>query len=326
MQTIELPGSGRRTTRLGFGCSSIMGGMGRKQSLHTLEWAFDAGIRHFDVAPMYGFGAAEACLGEFLRRHAGDVTVTTKFGIPPAKNTGFMNMARTLARPLIKAVPALKARAQRAASSVAATPAQRDLSAAAAERSLKNSLRQLCVDRVDVFLLHDATLDEVRNAELLNFLEKAKQDGSVGCFGIGTDRKHAADIVKEAPQFAGVVQQEWSVFDPVPTGEAFHIHHRSLAHNRTRLQMFFESRQDVAAQWSLAVDADLKQPEVLTELMMRAALLNNQGGIVLFSSKDRAHIRANALLSEPSPADAKADLLYRLVQRETDNIPQRNTA
>ena len=60
-----------------------MGSISRRESLRLLEAAFDAGIRHFDVAPMYGYGEAEGCLGEFLQRHRADVTVTTKYGIPP---------------------------------------------------------------------------------------------------------------------------------------------------------------------------------------------------------------------------------------------------
>ena len=88
MERIDLATTGRTTTRLGYGCSSLMGALGRKESLGLLEAAFDAGVRHFDVAPLYGFGQAESCVGEFLSRHKAEVTVTTKYGIPPAKNPG----------------------------------------------------------------------------------------------------------------------------------------------------------------------------------------------------------------------------------------------
>lgn len=320
MQTIELAGAGRRTTRLGFGCSSIMGGMGRTQSLEVLEWAFDAGVRHYDVAPMYGFGAAEGCLGEFLQRHRGEVTVTTKFGIPPAQNTGWINLARALARPLIKAVPALKARAQRAANTVAAAPTARNLSPEEAQRSLEHSLRELRVECIDVFLLHDATSDEVRSDALLACLERAKQAGKIGSFGVGTDREHMDAILRDAPAYAAVVQQEWSVFNPVETGSTFHIHHRSLAHNRTRLQDYLYQHAETAARWSAEVGADLGQPQVLSTLMMRAALLANPAGIVLFSSKSREHIHANAALAAASGADLQAAALHRIVQREAAEI------
>src|SRR5947209_18236948 len=108
MERLELGTTGRTTTRLGFGCSSLMGAQGKKESLALLEAAYDAGVRHFDVAPLYGFGQAEGCLGEFLAGRRGEVTVTTKYGIPPAKNPGLIGFARSLARPVIKALPGLK--------------------------------------------------------------------------------------------------------------------------------------------------------------------------------------------------------------------------
>ena len=37
-----------------------------------------------------------------IGRHRGEVTVTTKYGIPPAKNPGWIEMARSVARPVVK--------------------------------------------------------------------------------------------------------------------------------------------------------------------------------------------------------------------------------
>src|SRR5437764_7899291 len=103
MERVELGTTGRTTTRLGFGCASLMGALGKRESLALLEAAYEAGVRHFDVAPLYGFGQAEGCLGEFLAGRRDQVTVTTKYGIPPAKNPGLIGLARSLARPVIKA-------------------------------------------------------------------------------------------------------------------------------------------------------------------------------------------------------------------------------
>jgi hypothetical protein len=91
MDRIRLSTTGRTTTRLGYGCSSLMGAMGRKESIAMLEAAFEAGLRHFDVAPMYGFGQAESCVGEFLSRHKAEVTVTTKYGISAPKRQGLLS-------------------------------------------------------------------------------------------------------------------------------------------------------------------------------------------------------------------------------------------
>jgi D-threo-aldose 1-dehydrogenase len=326
MLTCKLADTGRSTTRLGYGCSSIMGGMGRAASLRTLEWAFDAGIRHFDVAPMYGYGEAEACLGEFIARHPNDVTVTTKYGIPPPARSGLMSVVRTVARPLLKAVPALKARAQRAAAATGEAP-KRELSAAVAQASLEASLRHLRVERIHLFLLHDATPEEVRDSSLLEFLERAREDGKIGAFGVGTDRQHAVEIEEQSPEYAKVVQREWSVFDAVAATDRFRIHHRSLGDNLRKVQAYLDGSSEAMRHWSQEINTSLAAPGVLSRLMMRAALWANPQGIVLFSSKVKEHIQANADLARPSDIeDARAVALYRAVQRDLVATPQERAA
>ena len=326
MLTCKLADTERTTTRLGYGCSSIMGGMGRSASLRMLEWAYDAGIRHFDTAPMYGYGEAETCLGEFLSRHPGECTVTTKYGIPAAARSGVMSTIRAVARPLLKAVPALKAHAQRAAAASIETP-KRELSAEAAQASLEASLRHLRVDRIDVFLLHDATPEEARDPSLLEFFERARKQGKIGAFGVGTDRDHVAVIEQQSPTYAHVVQREWSVFDAVETGKNFRIYHRSLGDNFRRLQNWLNGSSEVIRRWSQEINADLAAPGVLSRLTMRAALWANPQGIVLFSSKVREHIAANAAIAAPSATtDAQAAALHRAVQRDLTDIVQERAA
>ncbi|SDF03103.1 aldo/keto reductase [Terriglobus roseus] len=320
VDTIQLADTGRRTTRLGFGGSSLMGSMDRRQSLRTLEWAFDAGIRHFDVAPMYGYGEAEACLGEFLSRHPGEVTVATKFGIPPAKHPGMIGTARRLVTPLVKAIPGLKKRAQRVAKSVAGPREPRDLSPQKAAASLEKSLRDLRVERIDLFLLHDATAEEVHSAALLEFLQTAKTAGKIGAFGIGTDRAHVEAIQNESPGYAQVIQCEWSVFDPTRSDAAFRIHHRSLGDNFRCLQQWLSVSPLRMKEWSTEVNQDLSDGGILSELMMRAALQMNPSGLLLFSSKNQKHISENAAFAAPSPRDKAARKLYEKVQQATDSI------
>src|SRR5882757_1313079 len=105
MQTIPLADTNRQTTRLGFGCGSLMGATNRRDSLKLLETAYEAGIRHFDVAPMYGYGEAETCLGEFLQHHRGQITVTTKYGIAPPKTSAIIKLGRRIAGPILKQLP-----------------------------------------------------------------------------------------------------------------------------------------------------------------------------------------------------------------------------
>ena len=129
------------------------------------------GIRHYDVAPSYGFGEAEGCLGEFLSQHAGEATVTTKFGIPPAEASSFWGVARGLARPVIKLFPGMKVKLKGAASVAGGPKAARPVfDAGSAKASLDRSLAALKVDRLDVFLLHEAEAGDLTHQDLHLFL------------------------------------------------------------------------------------------------------------------------------------------------------------
>jgi len=264
MQTVELDKIGRRTTRLGYGCSSLMGAMGHEQSLSMLEAAFDAGIRHFDVAPMYGFGQAESCLGDFLVRHRSDVTVTTKFGIAPPKRQGFMSLARSIARPVVRALPGLKKGMMQVVSKTGAPAERPKFSAQAAQASLEQSLRELKTDRIDVWLLHEATVDDLRDEGLLRLLNDSVTAGKIGTFGVGSERASAEELMGERPDYCRVVQFEWSVMDdPVRSSGSFRIHHRALTENFRILHKQLVADAAKAARWSHEVGADCAERETL---------------------------------------------------------------
>jgi D-threo-aldose 1-dehydrogenase len=316
METIVLGTTGRQTTRLGYGCSSLMGAMGRAESLAMLEAAYDAGVRHFDVAPLYGFGQAESCLGEFLGRHRGDVTVTTKYGIPPAKNPGLIGFARSIAGPLVKALPGLKKRLSKAAGKAMANGQKASFTAAEAKASLERSLHELKTDRIDVWLLHEVTADNLREDDgLLRLLEDSVAAGTVGAFGVGSEREKVRTLAIKRPKFCGTMQFEWSVMDaPVPAMEGFRIHHRALTDNFRALSTGLIEDKARCAKWSEAVGADLSDSSVLASLMLKASLIENPESVILLSSKDPAHMRRNVSVAGDAALEAPAKKLYGMVQ------------
>ena len=283
-----------------------------------LEAAFEAGVRHFDVAPMYGFGQAESCVGEFLSRHKADVTVTTKYGIAAPKRQGLLSLARSAARPVVKALPGLKRRLLQAAS-VAAQPATRaSFTAAQAKESLERSLKELKTDRIDVWLLHEATAADLREEALLRLLEDEVRAGTIGCFGVGSGREKIAALLAERPEYCGTVQFEWSVMDaPVAAMDSFRIHHRALTENFRSLHAELTADKARAARWAEKVGAELGDREVLASLMLKAALIENPESVILFSSKNTAHMRRNVETAEDARLEAPARCLYELVQSET---------
>lgn len=315
MEKISLAFSGRETTRLGYGCSPIMAGISRRESLRLLDAAYDAGVRHFDVAPLYGYGEAESCLGDLLTRHR-DITITTKFGISSPKRGGLLRAARRIVGPVVQRVPALK-RAARSASAAAAAPPKSNFTAQEARASLENSLRLLRTNYIDILLLHEAESADLADDSLLNFLHEAVTKGTIGSFGIGSESTRIPALLLDRPAYCKVVQHDWSILDPLEPQQAnLHIHHRALADAYQTLHNAFSADKARCRRWSELTGRDLARREDLAALMLKAALVLHPNSIVLVSSKSPAHIRENVRVAGDASLEEPARRLHQLVQRE----------
>jgi len=321
MEQIELGTSGRHTSRLGFGCSSLMGATGRRDSLKLLESAYGAGIRHFDVAPMYGYGEAESCLADFLQNHRGQVTVTTKYGILPPKKSPLINIARRIGRPIVRQLPGLKQRLARAANAATRNDAHSSFTLTEAKASLDRSLTALRTDYVDLWLLHEVTANDLQDDTLLHFLEAEVKKGTIGTFGVGSSADKIPALLCERPAYCRTLQYEWSVLDtPIPSSETFRIHHRALTNNFRSLHTALFSNKSLCQRWSASTNTDLSNAEALAHLMLKAALLMNPASIILFSSKNPRHIDANVHTAADMALELPARQLYNLVQSERGQL------
>ena len=317
MEHVPLASTGRSTTRLGFGCTALMGSLTRRQSLALLEAAWDAGIRHFDVAPAYGWGEAESCLGEFLNRHSGEITVTTKFGILPPQRPWWLGLGRRLASPVIRRAPGAKQRLARAANAALGKSQKSQISVPEARASLERSRAALRADRIDLWLLHDIAAARLEESALLDFLRESVASGKIGDFGVSHDIAQIAVLWEQQHDYCHVLQFEWSVLRPVPPfAGSFRIHHRALAHNLAALRAHLEEHPEVCRDWSREVDYDLAAPASLAALMLRGVLAMNPGCIALVSSKNPGHIAANVRAANDPLLEERARRLYALVQRE----------
>jgi diketogulonate reductase-like aldo/keto reductase len=292
LEQIALAETGRTTTRLGFGCSGLMGGLSERESLRLLGAAYDAGIRHFDVAPSYGHGMAERCLGKFLRGRQTQVTVTTKYGILPPSHRGLLDAARRVVRPIAQQFPAVRRRTVRAASTL---QRRADFSAQGARASLERSLRELGLERVDLWLLHEATVDDLADNALLDFLQEQVRQGRIGGFGVGSGAEKLPAIWEQRRAYCPVLQTEWPGFDWDATAYsgAFLVHHRVVQRHLAGLSAILEQDPDRQRRWSSAVDLDLRDRSVLAALLLHTALYLRPEGMVLFSSRSLGHLRAD---------------------------------
>ena len=308
MKHVLLPGRERNTTRLGYGTSGLHGGLGKRASLRLLETAFDAGIRHFDTAPMYGLGDSEAIVGEFLARHRGQVSITTKFGLLPPKSKTLFGIARALLKPVVAPFPGVKSRLLRtisAASVKSPPPANVRYSVQAMLTSLGESLRALRCDRIDLFLLHEAEGIDI-NEDLRAALDDQVRKGFIGTWGLGSARAKIDRAVVDAVKPYAVLQFEWSVRlgrPPYYPG-SFTITHGALRDTMAWLREFLAQPQRRQA-WTRELKEAVADPRSLPKLLLGAAAVANPSGIVLFTSKVEAHIRDLASLSETNEDSAQ---------------------
>jgi aryl-alcohol dehydrogenase-like predicted oxidoreductase len=181
-----------------------MGRLGRRESLRAMNLAWDQGITLFDTARSYGFGEAEAVLGEFLHGKRVQATVATKFGINPPKLTAMERTARK--------VPRLRKMFVQSAVPEASLP---EFTVEGMRASLEYSLRQLKTDYVDVLFLHEATADVLRQHDLMEALDRLVQAGKVRRVGLFADTSVVAEGIGSGPATLTAMQFNANPFDPV---------------------------------------------------------------------------------------------------------------
>ena len=189
-RTVKLGMTGIETSALGFGCANLYRLPGAAQRVQILGTAYDAGVRHFDVAPMYGLGLAEPEIGRFARGRRDSITIATKFGIAPTRLARCLGRGQRPARKILEVLPALHSQARKKAAGPQSGPAGTLLYAAegyhpaAARRSLERSLDALGTEYIDLFLLHDPVPGSVRSEDVRCCLEDARSAGLIRAWGI----------------------------------------------------------------------------------------------------------------------------------------------
>jgi D-threo-aldose 1-dehydrogenase len=297
---VSLFGTEVTTTPLGFGCASLMGRLTRRQSLRLLDAAFDSGIRHFDTAPLYGYGEAESVLGDLLKRSRSRVTIATKCGITPPKRSAALSVAKSASRALVAVFPQLRRHIRRRAEQMTH---KGSFSVNECRRSLQNSLRELRTDYIDVLLMHEVAPEQI-TPELIDFLEEVKKRGLIREYGTATTVEHTTSIRSERLASGTIVQVPHCILEN--SLEAFSLRssaavitHSPLGAQFRTLVGKMRSNPALCNLWSRELGIHCGDPSQVGTLLLAAAMKENSTGIVLFSSVHEEKINQNAaLLSE----------------------------
>jgi D-threo-aldose 1-dehydrogenase len=278
MQAVSLA-PGVDSSSVGFGCAGLMREPSRRRRQAVLASALEHGITHFDVARMYGLGAAEGELGRFLAGRRREVVIATKFGIEPTPSAGRLAALQGPARGLLARSPALRARVKRRAS---ALDRRHSYDVATAQKSLETSLRELRTDYIDILLLHGpCASDPIDAEELGEFLEDRRRTGQIRAWGLAGERRDCLTLAQSLPG-ASIVQIREDVFSRGAPALA--------PAEEPRANIVFGVLSSALARITSAGDqrlarADaLARPDALAPLLLADALHANPAGVVLFST------------------------------------------
>ncbi|WP_027134899.1 aldo/keto reductase [Geminicoccus roseus] len=136
----RLPKSGLEVTQIGFGAAPIgnfLKPITEETSAAMISAAWDAGVRYFDTAPLYGHGLSELRLGQGLRWYPRDeFVVSSKVGrrLVPARRDS-IDYA-----PWVNAGP---------------FKLEFDVSYDGTMRAFEDSLQRMAIERIDILFIHD---------------------------------------------------------------------------------------------------------------------------------------------------------------------------
>jgi D-threo-aldose 1-dehydrogenase len=184
--------------RIGFGgapLGNLFTPIPEPDAIRAVTAAYEAGIRYFDTAPLYGRGRSEHRIGAALRSRPRDsFRISTKVGRLLRPTTG---------RPKEDA----------AYTDVPAFDVEYDYSEDGALRSLEASLERLGMDRVDTLFIHDIDRWTHGDAQPARFqeamtgayraLRRLRAQGVVSAIGVGVNEWEVCQQAAESGDFDG---------------------------------------------------------------------------------------------------------------------------
>lgn len=259
MQQVLLAGTDLSVSRLTLGTASLVSAGSRKTREAVLHAALDAGITHFDTAPIYGFGNSERDLGRVLKGREG-VTIATKVGLRSPGHED-QSVAETVLR---KAAGRLVGRLSRH---------WRDFSLVWARQSLEGSLQRLGCEQIDLYLLHEPDIAMLQLDEWARWMEDIRAAGKVRHIGIAATPELIEPFLQSPSPLTEVIQ----IADSVTGCEA-----DVLQQHGREMQISFGY-----VRGSAGLDATAA---------IRGALERNRTGSVIYSSRKPERIHAMAKL------------------------------
>ncbi|MEH7083783.1 aldo/keto reductase [Neobacillus drentensis] len=183
MKKRRLGNSDLYVTELGLGCMSI--GTEEKTARKIIEAALEEGINYYDTADLYDFGENERIVGAALKDIRENVIIATKVGNRWSQDKKGWSW---------------------------------DPSKSYIKEEVKQSLKRLGTDYIDLYQLHGGTIDDPIE-ETIEAFEELKAEGFIRYYGISSIRPN---VIKEYVKRSSLVSvmMQYSILDRRPEEEA----------------------------------------------------------------------------------------------------------
>jgi aryl-alcohol dehydrogenase-like predicted oxidoreductase len=181
--------TGLRVSVIGLGTMVHAGHFGPttdSESLSAIDAALDLGVNFIDTSDAYGAGYSESLLGKALKGKRDKVIVATKGGnVMTGPNRGKRNFASEYI-----------------------------------DGVLLGSLRRLQTDRIDLYQLHNPTVDIIESDEIWELLERRKQEGKILHYGVSINTMEEGIAAVKTGRSA-TIQVEYNLLTQEPGENLF---------------------------------------------------------------------------------------------------------
>jgi aryl-alcohol dehydrogenase-like predicted oxidoreductase len=294
MQTRTLGRTGLDVTVVGFGSLTIGGAFGPvddAMSILALHASIDAGMNFIDTSDAYGAGHSETLIGAFLKERSDrdQIILCTKGG---------NNMVT----------------------------GQRNFTPDYIRNCAEGSLKRLGVEAIDVYLLHNPSLDNLKAGDSFDVLEDFKAQGKIKHWGVSVNTMAECEYTV-ASGLPAVMQMEYNILEQEPEAIFAQAHAAGIGvFARVPLKRGMLSGR--FNEETTFVDTDLrgrilssdKMPTMVTkvqqieaaaasvgrplaEIAMRFCISNPHVAVTIPGIRTPEQARSNAAACEPLPAD-----------------------
>lgn len=179
MEKRRIGASDLYVSKIGLGCMSV--GTEEKKALHIIDTALEMGINYLDTADLYDQGLNEEFVGKAIKQKRQDIILATKVGNRFEK--GKKGWSWDPSKKYIKS-------------------------------AVKDSLRRLQTDYIDLYQLHGGTLEDPID-ETIEAFEELKQEGVIRYYGISSIRPN---VIREFVTKSSIVSvmMQYSILDRRP--------------------------------------------------------------------------------------------------------------